>query len=469
MPPLHQGQPLVLSDDEKPPQTLNARPQTLSAQHQMASGARQEGRAVAQPPAAPPQPPAALPQPSVAPPQPPAAEQPQEGRGGEASAAPATAADVARVSDGHGAAAARLTVAQRQPGLPGEAAPPSAAGSQLTAGRSAATRGAVCTVAVCARTQAAGRPPPHSSGTDGSRRSRLSDEGSRSGGGSGGSGAASFAEAGEAAAAMAARPSSSDGGGDGGGAKCLRRSLTDPRGGRSGRRAALGLFSGGGGGGGSWQHGGVERSGHYGHSVERSGHSGVASCILGLPAVALICMCISFHTCCLFSGSLDGSVQPTQVQRQGACMLCSEKNCNVVAGVSLGGGSTSAMDTDADVDSHYRSGDGSEAAAVRGWSTEVWNLVCPCRCTCSSAGCETLWSRRLCDVTAPAARQAAASAGKMKILRRTPWALRRSFNSPVCFNVTNRWALWQTALQRVQKAAATRAAPARAATSMTRA
>lgn len=41
------------------------------------------------------------------------------------------------------------------------------------------------------------------------------------------------------------------------------------------------------------------------------------------------------------------------------------------AGVSLGGGSTSAPDTDADLESHYRSGDGSEAAAVRGWSTEA--------------------------------------------------------------------------------------------------
>jgi hypothetical protein len=40
------------------------------------------------------------------------------------------------------------------------------------------------------------------------------------------------------------------------------------------------------------------------------------------------------------------------------------------AGVSVGGGS-SAADTDADLESQHRSVDGSEAAAVLGWSTEV--------------------------------------------------------------------------------------------------
>lgn len=43
---------------------------------------------------------------------------------------------------------------------------------------------------------------------------------------------------------------------------------------------------------------------------------------------------------------------------------------HVRAGVSVGGGS-SAADTDADLESQHRSVDGSEAAAVLGWSTEV--------------------------------------------------------------------------------------------------
>ena len=46
------------------------------------------------------------------------------------------------------------------------------------------------------------------------------------------------------------------------------------------------------------------------------------------------------------------------------------QTCTNAAGDSVGGGS-SAADTDADLEAQHRSVDGSEAAAVLGWSTEV--------------------------------------------------------------------------------------------------
>lgn len=62
---------------------------------------------------------------------------------------------------------------------------------------------------------------------------------------------------------------------------------------------------------------------------------------------------------------------PARNEGSHKCRLVQQSRCDdCPAGMSLGG-STSAADTDADLESHYRSADGSEAAAIRGWSTEV--------------------------------------------------------------------------------------------------